>query len=147
MLSDFSLTTCIKDGDCMEMSKALSAGFSMYNLGCNLYVNLDPGLRAWACSVWGLWFRPESAEQILFGVFFRFILRIWHPDHIPSMPMESSTKSPLRAVFMMMNLLLGLRKMVKLSQITATYTYGMQAGARAPCSQEQLVGPGSTTPI
>lgn len=130
----------------MEMSKALSAGFSMYNTGCNHYVNLDPGLRSWKCSVWGLWYRPEFAEQNLF-CFFRFILRIWHPDHIPSMPMESSMKSPLREVFMMMNLLLGLKKMVKFSQITATYMCGTQTGARALGSQEQLVGPGSTTLI
>lgn len=56
-------------------------------------------------------------------------------------------KSPLREAFMMMNLLLGLRKMIKFSQITAIYMYGMQTGDRDLCSQEQLVGPGSTTPI
>lgn len=41
VLSDFSLTTCFKGGNCMEMSKALSGGFSMYNVACNLYANLD----------------------------------------------------------------------------------------------------------
>lgn len=56
-------------------------------------------------------------------------------------------KSPLREAFMMMNLLLGLRKMMKSSQITATYTCGTQTGDRALRSQEQLVGPGSTTLI
>lgn len=83
----------------------------------------------------------------IYFTFFRFILRIWHPDHIPSMPMESSMRSPLREAFMMMNLLLGLRKMMKFSPITVTYMYGMQTGDRALCSQEQLVGPGSTTLI
>lgn len=83
----------------------------------------------------------------IYYIFFRFILRIWHPDHIPSMPMESSMRSPLREAFMMMNLLLGLRKMMKFSPITATYMYGTQTGDRALCSQEQLVGPGSTTLI
>lgn len=82
------------------------------------------------------------------GVFvFRFILRIWHPDRILSMLMDSSMKSHLREAFMTMNLLLGLRKMTKSSQITAIYTYGMQTGDRDLCSQEKLVGPGSTTLI
>jgi len=56
-------------------------------------------------------------------------------------------KNPLREAFMMMNLLLGLRKMTKFSQITVTYTYGLQTDDQDLCSQEQLVGPGSTTPI
>lgn len=82
-----------------------------------------------------------------FFFFFRFILRIWHPDHIPSMLMDSSMKNPLREAFMTMNLMIGLRKMVKFSQITAIYMYGMHTGDRDLCSQEQLVGPGSTTLI
>lgn len=94
------------------------------------------------CGDFGL----DLLNRIYFG-FFRFILRIWHPDHIPSMPMGSSMKSHLREAFMMMNLLLGLKKMMKSSQITATFMYGMQTGDRALCSQEQLVGPGSTTLI
>lgn len=53
----------------MEMSKALSTGFSMYNVACNLYANLDPGLRSWEFSVWGLSFRPEFAERNLFWFF------------------------------------------------------------------------------
>lgn len=54
-------------------------------------------------------------------------------------------KSPLREAFMMMNLLLGLKKTTKFSQITAIYMCGMQTGDLDLCSQEQLVGPGSTT--
>jgi len=54
-------------------------------------------------------------------------------------------KSPLREAFMMMSLVIGLRKMIKFSQIAAIYMYGMQTGDQDPCSQEQLVGPGSTT--
>lgn len=96
--------------------------------------------------MWGDFGLGLSFLNRIYFWFFRFILRIWHPDHIPSMPMESSMKSPLREVFMMMNLLLGLRKM-KFSQITATYMYGMQTSDRALCIQEQLVGPGSTTLI
>lgn len=130
----------------MDMSEGLSAGFSMYNVACNFYPNLDLCLSSWECSVWGLGLGLSLLNRIYFW-FFRFILKIWHPDHIPSMLMESSMKSPLREVFMMMNLLLGLRKMMKFSQITATYMYGMQTGDRAQCSLEQLVGPGSTTLI
>lgn len=54
-------------------------------------------------------------------------------------------KSPLREALTMMSLLLGLRKTTKFSQIAAIYMYGMQTGDQDPCSQEQLVGPGSTT--
>lgn len=154
----------------METSDAIPASFAMHNITCNHLTNLDHGLRSWESILWGLCFRPEFAEQNLFLSFFvvfffclvlfcfvfwgggvvfvfRFILRIWHPDRILSMLMDSSMKSHLREAFMTMNLLLGLRKMTKSSQTTAIYMYGMQTGDRDPCSQEQLVGPGSTTLI
>lgn len=54
-------------------------------------------------------------------------------------------KSPLREAFMMMSLVIGLKKMIKFSQIAATYMYGMQTNDQDHCSQEQLVVPGSTT--
>lgn len=46
---------------------------------------------------------------------------------------------------MMMSLVIGLKKMIKFSQIAATYMYGMQTNDQDHCSQEQLVVPGSTT--
>lgn len=63
------------------------------------------------------------------------------------MPMDFFMKSPLREAFMMMSLVIGLRKMIKFSQIAAIYMYGMQTGDQDHYSQEQLVVPGSTTPM